>query len=371
MIFPPPPAAAVSGDAIVPPPLDGTGGGDGGGGGGADHPPSLAGGVLRPDPAPLKHADLCPSAHLVFERRSMLAPIVGVRETVAEAEADEGGGIIIASSSFSGPSRSAYPPPSSSSLLKYSSRSMLSEAALDLRPTPLAPQPPPLVSFGEDGSEVGDLECPLDDGPPQATNVVWHQNQVSRQEREAAAGHRSCTIWLTGLSGSGKSTIAVDLERALANRGVRSYVLDGDNVRHGLNSNLGFTCADRQENIRRVGEVAKLFTDAGTIVICAFISPYREDRRRARSILDPGDFIEVHVACTVEECERRDVKGLYKKAREGLIPHFTGVSPDAPFEIPERPEIVVDTARSSLGGCTQTVIDYLETEGILEEGGFL
>lgn len=153
-----------------------------------------------------------------------------------------------------------------------------------------------------------------------STNVVWHENHVTRGERAELNKHKSCAVWLTGLSGSGKSTVSIHLERLLTDRGCRAYVLDGDNIRHGLNGNLGFSPEDRTENIRRIGEVAKLFVDAGMIVIAAFISPYRADRDRVRSIMDDsGDFVEVHVDCSVEECEKRDVKGLYAKARAGEV----------------------------------------------------
>ena len=167
-----------------------------------------------------------------------------------------------------------------------------------------------------------------------ATNIVWHQGNVTREDREKINGHKACTVWLTGLSGSGKSTIAVDLEKRLWERGIRAYILDGDNVRHGLNKNLGFSPADRTENIRRIGEVAKLFTEAGVVALTAFISPYRADRDQVRAIMAAGDFVEVHVDCPVEVCEQRDVKGLYKKARAGEIKEFTGIS--APYEAPDQ-----------------------------------
>src|ERR1700741_4669643 len=145
-----------------------------------------------------------------------------------------------------------------------------------------------------------------------ATNIVWHAGAVTRADREQLNGHKGCTVWLTGLSGSGKSTIAVDLEKALWSRGVRAFILDGDNIRHGLNKNLGFSPADRTENIRRIGEVAKLFPDAGMVALTAFISPYRADRDQVRALVQPGDFVEVYVACPVDVCEQRDVKGLYQ-----------------------------------------------------------
>ncbi|TMA74923.1 MAG: adenylyl-sulfate kinase [Deltaproteobacteria bacterium] len=195
-----------------------------------------------------------------------------------------------------------------------------------------------------------------------ATNIVWHQGAVTRADREQMNGHKGCTVWLTGLSGSGKSTIAVDLEKRLCERGVRTYILDGDNIRHGLNKNLGFSPADRTENIRRIGEVAKLFTDAGVVALTAFISPYRADRDQVRALM-PDDFIEVHVECPVDVCEQRDVKGLYKKARAGEIKEFTGVS--APYEAPLTPELTIDTSRQSVDASAQQILAYLEQRGIV------
>lgn len=197
-------------------------------------------------------------------------------------------------------------------------------------------------------------------------NLTWHAHTVSREEREQKAGNKGCTIWLTGLSGSGKSTLANELDYQLWDRGIRSYVLDGDNIRMGLNKGLGFSPEDRTENIRRIGEVAKLFTNAGIINVTAFISPYREDRDQARSVQSEGDFIEVYVACALEECEARDPKGLYKKARAGQIPEFTGIS--APYEEPEKPELVVHTDQQSVEECVNQVISYLEQKGILSRG---
>ena len=198
---------------------------------------------------------------------------------------------------------------------------------------------------------------------PKSTNIVWHPGQVTRDDRQRITGHRGCTVWFTGLSGSGKSTIAVAVEKSLWDRGVRSYSLDGDNIRHGLNNDLGFSPEDRTENIRRIGEVAKLFTDGGVLNLTAFISPYRSDRDRVRSIMGEGDFIEVHVDCPVEECERRDVKGLYAKARAGKIPEFTGIS--APYEAPEKPEIVLETAKLSEEQSVAKVLEYLEKNGYI------
>jgi len=198
---------------------------------------------------------------------------------------------------------------------------------------------------------------------PKSKNIVWHQTTVSKQEREAISGHRGCTVWLTGLSGSGKSTLANMLEKALWERNVRSFVLDGDNVRHGLNRNLGFSPEDRTENIRRIGEVSKLFTEAGVIVISSFISPYRSDRDAVRALMGSGDFVEVYVDASLETCEQRDVKGLYKKARAGEIPEFTGIS--APYEAPESPELVLDTNRQSVEESVGKLVEYLDAKGYL------
>lgn len=190
-----------------------------------------------------------------------------------------------------------------------------------------------------------------------ATNITWHEGHIVRQDREQLLDQRGVTVWLTGLSGSGKSTIAVAAEKKLVEAGHLAYVLDGDNVRHGLNQNLGFSPEDRTENIRRIGEVAKLFTDCGVIVFTSFISPYRSDRDAARAIMEPGDFVEVYVAADVEICEERDVKGLYAKARAGEIPEFTGIS--APYEEPEKPELVLDTANQSVERSVDLLVDFL------------
>jgi len=196
-----------------------------------------------------------------------------------------------------------------------------------------------------------------------STNITWHASHVTRGERERLLGQRGVTVWLTGLSGSGKSTIAVGAERELVRRGRLAYVLDGDNVRHGLNKNLGFSPVDRTENIRRIGEVAKLFTDAGVIAMTSFISPYRSDRDGVRALLAPGDFVEVYVSATVETCESRDVKGLYQRARKGEIPEFTGIS--APYEAPERPELVLDTNRQGVDESVASLVAHLEKNGYL------
>jgi adenylylsulfate kinase len=197
-----------------------------------------------------------------------------------------------------------------------------------------------------------------------ATNITWHEGQATKADRERVLGQRGVTIWLTGLSGSGKSTVAVAAEKVLLERGRAAYVLDGDNVRHGLNKNLGFSPEDRTENIRRIGEVAKLFTEAGIIALTSFISPYRSDRDAVREIMEPGDFIEVLVDASVETCESRDVKGLYKKARAGEIPEFTGIS--APYEAPEKPELVLDTNTQSVEESLGSLIRFLEEKGTLE-----
>ena len=196
---------------------------------------------------------------------------------------------------------------------------------------------------------------------PKSKHIVWHEHTVSKEERETISGHRGCTVWLTGLSGSGKSTLANLLEKALWERGVRAFVLDGDNVRHGLNKDLGFSPADRTENIRRIGEVAKLFTEAGVINITAFISPYRADRDLVRGVMRPGDFIEVYVACDLDECEKRDPKGLYKKARAGQIPEFTGIS--APYEAPDKPELTVNTTKETAEPSVGQLLASLEKKG--------
>ena len=196
-----------------------------------------------------------------------------------------------------------------------------------------------------------------------STNITWHEGTVSREDRQTRLGQKGVTVWLTGLSGSGKSTVAVAAERALVDQGKVAYVLDGDNVRHGLNSNLGFSPEDRTENIRRIGEVAKLFTDAGLIVFSSFISPYRSDRDQVRENMGEGDFVEVYVAASVETCEGRDVKGLYAKARKGEIPEFTGIS--APYEEPEKPELVLDTNSQTVEESVAQLVAYLSDKGYL------
>lgn len=194
-----------------------------------------------------------------------------------------------------------------------------------------------------------------------STNIVWHHGKITRDDRVSMMKQKGLTLWFTGLSGSGKSTIAVELEHALMENGHQAYILDGDNIRHGLNKNLGFSPEDRTENIRRVGEVAKLFTDANLITITAFISPYRADRDQVRALFQDGEFIEVYVKCPVDVCEGRDPKGLYKKARAGQIPDFTGIS--APYEEPVNPEITLDTSALSADDSVRKLLVHLEERG--------
>lgn len=196
-----------------------------------------------------------------------------------------------------------------------------------------------------------------------SSNVVWHPGSVTRIRREKNNGHDSVLLWFTGLSGSGKSTLAHAVEERLHQDGCVTFVLDGDNVRHGLCADLGFTEQDRVENIRRVGETAKLMLDAGVITLTAFISPFRRDRERVRALFPHGDFIEVYCHCPIDVCEERDVKGLYKKARAGLIPHFTGIS--SPYEEPCSPELVVDTSVMSLELSVTKVLELLVERGII------
>jgi len=203
--------------------------------------------------------------------------------------------------------------------------------------------------------------------PPASTNVVWHHATVTRVRREAQNGHRGAIIWFTGLSGSGKSTLAHAVEETLHQQGCHTFVLDGDNVRHGLCGDLGFSNKDRQENIRRIGEVAKLFMEAGAIVLTAFISPYRVDRERVRGMVEHGDFIEIYCDAPIEVCEARDVKGIYKKARAGLIPEFTGIS--SPYEVPKNPELTVNTGGEKLEECVKQVIDEMVQRELTKSRG--
>jgi adenylylsulfate kinase len=189
--------------------------------------------------------------------------------------------------------------------------------------------------------------------------LFQYSPKITRADREKLNGHSSFILWFTGLSGSGKSTIAHQLEECLFKKNVKTYVLDGDNIRTGINRDLGFSAQEREENIRRIGEVARLFVDAGIVVLTAFISPYRKDRAFVRNLVKHGEFIEIYVKCPIEICEQRDVKGLYRKARHGIIKRFTGI--DDPYQEPEHPEIVLETDKSSIEQCIQEILDFLET----------
>lgn len=196
-----------------------------------------------------------------------------------------------------------------------------------------------------------------------ATNITWHEQTITKEERRAQNGHGSCVLWFTGLSGSGKSTIANAVSTELYRQSINEYVLDGDNVRHGLNKDLGFSEADRNENIRRIGEVAKLFVDSGKIVTTAFISPFRNDRDQVRELFENGEFIEVFVDCPLEECEKRDPKQLYAKARRGEIKDFTGI--DSPYEEPEQPEITIASGNLTVEEAVTTILQYLRNQKII------
>jgi adenylylsulfate kinase len=196
-----------------------------------------------------------------------------------------------------------------------------------------------------------------------SSNTVWHHATVTRARREQLNGHKGTIIWFTGLSGSGKSTLAHAVEERLYRIGCRTMVLDGDNVRQGLCGDLGFSESARTENIRRVGEAAKLFVEAGIVVLTAFISPFRDDRARVRNLVDADDFIEIYCSCSLETCEERDVKGLYRRARKGEIADFTGIS--SPYEAPETPDLVVDTEHCSLDDSVDQVLDLLRTKNII------
>ena len=220
-----------------------------------------------------------------------------------------------------------------------------------------------------DNNPLPTAHCPLSTNnntlpiEPKAYNLTWHEAGITHTQRHDLNGHTSCVIWFTGLSGSGKSTLANRLDAALYARKARSYVLDGDNLRHGLNRDLGFSPEDRQENIRRVGETAKLLADAGLIVITAFISPYCRDRDAVRKLFHPGEFIETWIDCSLETCRRRDPKGLYKKADAGEIADFTGVS--APYEAPSSPEITIHSDRLSENEAVGEIIAWLEEREII------
>ncbi|MFJ7649065.1 adenylyl-sulfate kinase [Lysinibacillus sp. NPDC097279] len=196
-----------------------------------------------------------------------------------------------------------------------------------------------------------------------SSNIVWHESSITKEERRTQNNHQSFILWFTGLSASGKSSVANALARALFERGNQAFVLDGDNVRHGLNNDLGFDEGSRKENIRRIGEVAKLFVESGQIVLTAFISPYREDRQVVRKLVEEGEFLEVYVRCSVETCEQRDPKGLYKKARNAEITNFTGIS--APYEEPEHPEFILDTERYSIEECVELLTTFLTAKGYI------
>ena len=205
------------------------------------------------------------------------------------------------------------------------------------------------------------LRIPALEPTVKATNVVWHAHHVSRAERAAQKKQQPCVIWFTGLSGAGKSTVANALEGELFRKGYHSYLLDGDNIRFGLNKDLGFSDTDRVENIRRIGEVAKLFADAGLIVVTAFISPFRADRDMVRKLLPEGEFFEIHVHAALDVCEGRDPKGLYKKARAGEIKNFTGI--DSPYEPPVNPELVLDTGALSIEQSVDKLLAFLKDKG--------
>lgn len=197
-----------------------------------------------------------------------------------------------------------------------------------------------------------------------STNTVWHHATITRADREVLHQHKSVIIWFTGLSGAGKSTLAHAVEDYLHKIGISTFVLDGDNVRHGLCSDLGFSDHDRVENIRRIGELAKLMTEAGIITLTAFISPFKSDRNTARKLVPHGDFLEIYCECPIETCEQRDVKGLYKKARAGEIPFFTGIG--SPYEAPEQPELVVSTHKQTLNESVQSVVYLLIQRGVIK-----
>ena len=197
-----------------------------------------------------------------------------------------------------------------------------------------------------------------------SSNIIYHQATVTRQRRNKLNNHRSIVLWFTGLSGSGKSTLAHSLEEKLFQRGCSTFVLDGDNIRHGLNSNLDFSEAGRTENIRRISEVSKLMLEAGLIVMTAFISPFSKDRNEARKLITSDDFVEIYCKASLEKCESRDVKGLYKRARTGEIKNYTGI--DSPYEVPENPELIIDTDNQNLEDSVSTILEFLELNGIIE-----
>ena len=197
-----------------------------------------------------------------------------------------------------------------------------------------------------------------------SSNIIYHQATITRQRRNKLNNHRSIVLWFTGLSGSGKSTLAHSLEERLFQRGCSTFVLDGDNVRHGLNSNLDFSEAGRTENIRRISEVSKLMLESGLIVMTAFISPFSKDRNEARKLITSDDFVEIYCKASLEKCESRDVKGLYKRARAGEIKNYTGI--DSPYEVPENPELIIDTDKQNIEDSVLTILKFLETNGIIK-----
>ncbi|MEC1647583.1 adenylyl-sulfate kinase [Bacillus halotolerans] len=194
-------------------------------------------------------------------------------------------------------------------------------------------------------------------------NIVWHPAVIQKSDRQSLNGHKSCALWFTGLSGSGKSVLANAVDEKLYHMGIRSYVLDGDNIRHGLNRDLGFRAEDRIENIRRIGEVAKLFVDSGQMILTAFISPFREDRDMVRALFPDGEFLEIYVKCPLQICEQRDPKGLYKKARNGDIKHFTGI--DSPYEAPLSPDLIIESDQTSIADGADLIIKKLQHKGII------
>ncbi|MBJ7572585.1 adenylyl-sulfate kinase [Bacillus halotolerans] len=194
-------------------------------------------------------------------------------------------------------------------------------------------------------------------------NIVWHPAVIQKSDRQSLNGHKSCALWFTGLSGSGKSVLANAVDEKLYHMGIRSYVLDGDNIRHGLNRDLSFRTEDRIENIRRIGEVAKLFVDSGQMILTAFISPFREDRDMVRALFPDGEFLEIYVKCPLQVCEQRDPKGLYKKARNGDIKHFTGI--DSPYEAPLSPDLIIESDQTSIADGADLIIKELQHKGII------
>ena len=195
------------------------------------------------------------------------------------------------------------------------------------------------------------------------TNIIYHNASVTRRRRNQLNKHKSVVIWFTGLSGSGKSTLAHAVEEILFNKGCRTFVLDGDNVRHGLSSNLDFSNKDRKENIRRIGEVTKLMMKAGLIIMTAFISPFKEDRIAVRNLIPDGDFIEIYCKASLETCEARDLKGFYKRARAGEIKNYTGIN--SPYEVPDNPELIIDTDKETLDESASRIVSFLQTKAII------